>query len=252
VCCLGALASAFLGDRSAAAAIVAFLLAATVVLAVAPDVNALAAIGPHPDGGGRYYGVTNEVETLLLAPTLLAASVLGPAGALPALVLVGWSRAGADGGGLLVFVAALATLWLLRSGRRPTARLLVLGAGGVLVLGLALVGIDAATGGSSHVVDAVSSGPSGWLDDATHRWHVSWAGATSSWKPLAESLAGLLALVVFALLRPRTRCVDAFLVGIAVSLVVNDTPQDVLAFGGLTGACLVVWDRLGRARHRSA
>ena len=51
------------------------------VLAVWPEVNALAAIGPHPDGGGRFYGVTNQVETLLLAPSLAAAALAGVAGA---------------------------------------------------------------------------------------------------------------------------------------------------------------------------
>ena len=51
------------------------------MLAAWPEVNALAAIGPHPDGGGRFYGVTNEVETLLLAPSLAAAAAAGVAGA---------------------------------------------------------------------------------------------------------------------------------------------------------------------------
>ena len=121
--------------------------------------NALATIGPHPDGGGRYYGVTNEVETLLLAPTLAAAAVLGPLVALPALVLVGWSRAGADGGGLLVFAVALAVLRLRLSGRRLTPRLAALAVAAAVAIALVLVGIDAATGGASHVTDAVGSGP---------------------------------------------------------------------------------------------
>ena len=87
-------------------ALLAFLVAELVVLAVWPDVNALSVIGPHPDGGGRYYGITNEVETLLLAPILAAASI-APRLALVAvaalsLVLVGWSDAGADGGGIVV------------------------------------------------------------------------------------------------------------------------------------------------------
>src|SRR5207248_2326782 len=30
----------------------------------------LAALGPHPEGGGRFFGLTNQVETLLLAPAL--------------------------------------------------------------------------------------------------------------------------------------------------------------------------------------
>ncbi len=39
-----------------------------------PVTNALATIGPHPDGGHRFFGVTNQVETMLLAPALVAGS----------------------------------------------------------------------------------------------------------------------------------------------------------------------------------
>jgi hypothetical protein len=233
-----------LGDRAAALAAVAVVVAAIVVLAHDPALNALAAIGPHPDGGGRYYGVTNEVETLLLAPTLLAAAVLGLWAGIPALLLVGWSRAGADGGGLLVFAAALGMLWFRRSGRRVTGRGLALGAAAVVAAALVLVGLDAVTGGSSHVTHAIASGPSGWWDEAAHRWEVSWAGATSSWPIWVQTFGSLLALLVFALVWPRSATVDALLVGLAVSLVVNDTPQDVLAFGALTCAPLVLWARL--------
>jgi hypothetical protein len=249
--CVGvALLVARLGDRVGAASVVCFLIAYVVALAVWPEVNSLAVLGPHPDGGGRYYGVTNEVETLLLAPTLVAAAVLGPAAALPALLLMGWSRAGADGGGLLVFAAAVAVLSLRRSGRRVSVRAVVLGAVAVVLAALVVVLADAVTGGSSHVVDAVRSGPPGWADEATHRWRVSWAGATASGAVVAQSLGGLAALVFFGLLRPRVPVVDAFLVAVAVSLVVNDTPQDVLSFGALACGSLLVWARLAPTSRR--
>src|SRR5439155_13770973 len=54
-----------------------FLVGYLVALVAWPDLNALSAIGPHPDGGGRFYGVTNEVETLLLVP-IVAAAALAP------------------------------------------------------------------------------------------------------------------------------------------------------------------------------
>jgi hypothetical protein len=38
--------------------------------------------------------------------------------------------------------------------------------------------------------------------------------------------------------RPRARLVDAFLVGIVVSIVANDTPQDVLFWGAISGVGL--------------
>jgi hypothetical protein len=86
-----------------------------------PETNALSAIGPHPDGGVRFFGVTNQVETLLLAPVLAAAATsrrwLVAIGLL-ALVALGWSRAGADGGGVLVLLAGLGALVLQDGIRR--------------------------------------------------------------------------------------------------------------------------------------
>ena len=51
-----------------------------------PEWNTLAVIGPHPDGGGRFYGVTNQIETLLLAPALVLGALAG-ARLLPAIAL---------------------------------------------------------------------------------------------------------------------------------------------------------------------
>jgi len=59
----------------ALAALFAFLFA---VMWAEPAWNALAVIGPHPDGGGRFYGVTNEVETLLLHPRSCSAPSSAP------------------------------------------------------------------------------------------------------------------------------------------------------------------------------
>ena len=161
-----------------------FLVAFLVVLAAWPEINALAAIGPHPDGGGRFYGITNEVETLLLAPSLAAAAAAGVIGAtaigLLLLVLVGWSRAGADGGGLLVVTAAFAVLLAGLTRVRLTPARIALGIVGVLAIGLAIVGIDALLGGSSHVTDAVGGGPGTLFDDLDRRLRISWAGATSA------------------------------------------------------------------------
>ncbi len=125
---------------------------------------------------------------------------------------------------------------------RAGARALVPAVLGAVALGFALVALDRATGGSSHVTTAVGSG-GGLVDDAVHRWHVSWAGATSSWPVAVQSAVGLAALVVFGVSLPRSAAVGALLAGIAVSLAVNDTPQDVLAFGALTCGLLFAWER---------
>jgi hypothetical protein len=223
----------------------AFLFGGVVALAGWPDVNALSVIGPHPDGGGRYYGVTNQVETLLLGP-ILAAAILSPSRAVPivaavALVLIGWSRTGADGGGVLVVLVALAVVWSLRERVRPTPYRLAAAAAAVILLGLGLVGLDAATGGSSHVIDALDGGPGSAFGDLGHRLRVSWHGLTATPQAAIAAGATFLALLGFALLRPRSAAVDALLAAVAVSLLVNDTPTDVLGFGALIALVLRVW-----------
>lgn len=218
-----------------------FLAAYGLLLALSPETNALMGIGPHPWSGGRFYGITNQLETLLLAPTLAAASLvrgwrLVPL-ALLALVVVGGSKTGADGGGILVFTAGLVALWLLRHGRRLTPLWLV----AVVAIGLATVGIDALFGGSSHVVDAVSGGPGELLEDFGRRLDRSGSIITSSVGQFAVFVAGLAVLASFAALQPRFAVLDAFLIALAVSLVVNDSPTKVVGFGAILCGALRAW-----------
>lgn len=202
-------------------------------LALFPETSSLAILGPHPQGAGRYHGVTNEVETLLLAPAL----VLGLAAAPLVVALVAWSRAGADGGGALVFLSSYATLaWSRVTRNRPVVA--VAGVVGVVLVGLALVGLDAATGGSSHVTRTIGDGPGAVWDAFTHRWSVSWRGATGTTGRAVLDAFLFVGLVWIALRRPRRALLGAFLVGIAVSLAVNDTPQDVLLWGSLQALAL--------------
>jgi hypothetical protein len=215
-----------------------------------PAWNTLAVIGPHPDGGGRFYGVTNQVETLLLAPALVLGTLLGvralPATALLIAAGVGASRVGADGGGLLVFLAAFLTLGLrLRRAEPARAAIAVAVTAGAA---LALVGIDAATGGSSHVTHAVGGGPGSLLGDLGHRLHLSGASIASTWNNAALFGAGIAALLWLTVRRPRIAVLDAVFAGLAVSLVVNDTPADVAGYGALSA--LVVWTWLGRTGDR--
>ena len=99
--------------------VAAFVALYALALAVWPETVSLGVVGPHPDGGVRFYGVTNQVETLLLAPVILAvdrsrAWVAVAIGAL-ALFTIGASWTGADGGGVVVLAAAFAAIALLRS-----------------------------------------------------------------------------------------------------------------------------------------
>ena len=228
------------------AVVTGFLAVYLVVLAVWPEVNALAIVGPHPDGGGRFYGITNEVETLLLAPVLVAATAWFWPVAVLALANVAWSKAGADGGGILVFAAGLATLRLRLAGRGLTVRRVAAIAVFAVALGLALVGIDAALGGSSHVDRAVGGGPVHVLGVLGHRLRVSWDGVARTWySALIAALTGG-ACLMFAFLRPRVAALDALLVALVVSLLVNDSPVDVFGFGALGCAVVWTWGRLAQ------
>jgi len=233
-----------------------FLAAALCALAIWPEVNALSAIGPHPDGGGRYYGITNQVETLLLAPILAAAALLPPAALVPlgalAVTLVGWSETGADGGGTVVVLVALAVLSARRAGVRLTPARVAAGLVAVVAVAAALVGLDALTGGSSHVTHALGAGPGSLLGDLGHRLHVSWEGVTASIQATAVAAATLTALVGAALLRPRVASVDALLSALVVSLLVNDTPTDVLAYGALVAAALRIHADVSERRRASS
>jgi len=233
--------------RSVVPAIVAaFLVALTVILAVDPELNSLGVLGARPDGGGRFYGVGNQVETLLLPPILVAAAIGGLRRLLPlaalALVAIGWSKAGADGGGVLVFATALGVLGLRLRGLSPTPRRLALLALAVVVVALAFVGLDAVLGGSSHVTRAVGSGPDSLLGSLGHRLHLSWRSATDHWYRILIFLSCLGALVLMGTMRPRGATVDALLAGLAVSLLVNDTPVDVIGLGALGCLVLVRWE----------
>ena len=244
----GSIVLAFLVAARGAAlqpSLLVFLVGFLIVLAASPETNALAIIGPHPDGGGRYYGVTNQVETLLLVPILASVALAPPLWLLPlgllSLVLVGWSKAGADGGGIAVVLAVLAAFWVFRERIRVTPARIVLAVLIVVAIGLALVGIDALTDGSSHVTHAVGGGPDALAGDLWHRLRVSWKGVTATTQAGVAAGATLAALVLVGSLRPRVAAVDAMLVGLAVSLLVNDTPTDVLAYGALGVAALGVW-----------
>jgi mono/diheme cytochrome c family protein len=210
----------------------AILLAYLVSMGLDAETVALSPFGPSQSG--RFYGINNLLETMLLAPALLGAALLGRAGLLVAalaFVTIGGNRFGADGGGIVVLAVAYLVLWLRLRGERPTWRLAGLVAAGAIALALALLGLDAATGGSSHVTDAVGDGPVALVGDIADRIELSVRRTAASVGATLVVLGSVTILVAVALRARRSPVLDAFLVGIAVSLVVNDTPGDVLGMG---------------------
>ena len=192
----------------------------------------------------------------MLTIALFAAGTLGRRSLVPiallSFVTIGWSKAGADGGGIVVLVAAFTALGVRLATGRLTARAIALSAGLSVVVGLAFVGIDAATGGSSHVTRRVGDGPGALLDELGNRLHISVERLATSWHAALVFAIAIAALAVLVTRRPRFAIGDALIVGIAVSLLVNDTPQHVAAAGALSYGVLWVHERvrLADARRR--
>jgi mono/diheme cytochrome c family protein len=217
----------------------AILLAYLVSMGLDAETVALSPFGPSQSG--RFYGINNLLETMLLAPALVGAAVLGRAGILVAalaFVTIGGNRFGADGGGIVVLAVAYLVLWLRLRGERPTWRLAGLVAAGAVALALALLGLDAATGGSSHVTDAVGDGPAALAGDIADRIELSVRRTAASIGATAVVLGSLAILIAVALRARRAPVLDAYLVALAVSLVVNDTPGDVLGVGAAIAIAL--------------
>jgi mono/diheme cytochrome c family protein len=213
-------------------ACVAILAAYLLALGLDAQTVALSPFGPSQSG--RFYGVNNLLETMLLAPSLVGASLLGRAGvgvAALAFVTIGGNRFGADGGGVVVLAVSYLVL-LLRLRRRPLTWRVAAGvAVGAVAVALALVGLDAASGGSSHVTTALGDGPAALAGDLADRVELSVRRTAASAGAIAVVLGSLAILVVVALRGPRDPVLDAFLAGIAASVFVNDTPSDVLGMG---------------------
>jgi hypothetical protein len=86
------------------------------------------------------------------------------------------------------------------------------------------------------------------LGDVGHRLHLSAAFVASRWNEALLFFLSVAALIWLALRRPRLPVVDALLVALTVSLLVNDTPTDIAGLGALSA--LVLWAWLGRSGER--
>jgi hypothetical protein len=211
---------------------------------------ALSPFGPTQNA--RFYGLSNLLATLLLVPALAGAAILGRrfglwafgAVAALALVTVGGSQFGADGGGVIVLLVGYAVLVLYDQGL--TRRTLIAAGALAAVLVLALAA------GESHVTDALDDGPVGLAEDLWRRLELSWLRATSGWGVGLLVFGGIAVLVVIAL-RERRPLLLAYLAALGVSLLVNDSPNDVVVAGlagylALSSAPEVVRPAAERAR----
>ena len=135
------------------------------------------------------------------------------------------------------------------TGTAVTVKRALLGALAAVVAIAAIVGLDAATGGHSHVTHAFRRGPISLVGDLANRIHISAASVGSSGLEAAVFAVSLVALIVLATRPPRFPAGDALLVGIAVSLLVNDSPGDVASAGALSYAILWAYERVRQPAH---
>ena len=204
-------------------------------LGLDPEAVALSPFGPSQ--AGRFYGVSNLLETMLLVPALLGAWLLGrlgiAVGAL-ALVTVAGNRFGADGGGLARPARGLRDAARVRPPVRGSARDVVAarGRGRRRRSASPLVGLDAALGGSSHVTEALGDGPAAVLGDLADRLEISARRSVRRSRPGVRR-AGVArgarrggdptSATARDGRRSSSRCSSPSLV--------NDTPGDVLGWG---------------------
>jgi hypothetical protein len=217
------------------------------LLAAHTDWLALTPLGPTQNS--RYWGIGNQLETLLLAPLLVGAAIAarryGRFGlllfALLGIVLVTDNRFGSDGGGAIVLGVAFAFLATrtLRLGRLGFVTALLTAA--TVVLGL--VSVDLRTPGPYHLRSAFADGFSGLVAVATNRVPLAYAPAWHHWPlvlPLALWFAAALGVALRAARGRQTRDLVLTL-GLAVgtSLLVNDSATYELSGGVAALAALV-------------
>jgi hypothetical protein len=239
------------------------LVVASYLLVLGTD-GASVALSPFgPTQNSRFYGISNLLETLLLVPALAGAALvarrLGIGGfvlvALASFVAVAGSWFGADGGGAIVLAVGFAVLTGLLYELR--GRALVIGVGGVVAVAAVAVALDRLIGPSTHVTRAVDSGAGGLATELRERVALSWERIAHTPVVAAVIVLGIVALVLLVarILRAerpwRERAVPVALgAAILTSLLVNDSPNDVIV-AGLVG--LIVCDAaMLRARWAAA
>jgi hypothetical protein len=209
------------------------------VMVTRPEWQAVNPFGPTQNS--RFWGIGNQVETLLLAPLLAGAFLARRRFGLLGFVLFGVfglvvmtdNRIGADGGGAIVLGIALAVLGarLFRLGVSGFVGLLASAA--VAVLWIVSRGL--AQPGPNHLRSAFASNGAGLLSSLESRVPLSYIPALHQWElvvPLLFVLALAFALAWRAASQQATRDVLlAFGVAIATSLLINDSAAYELAAG---------------------
>lgn len=232
-------------ERGLLVAILAVLVLYAVLMALRPAWVAITPLGPTQNA--RFWGIGNQLETLLLAPMLtasvLAHRLLGPVGfiavALASLAVMTDNSLGADGGGAITLGVALALVASRRMVRSLSGFVTALAAAGGAVVFFVDRGL--AAGGPDHLRSAFDGGVGGLLDVLVNRIPLAYEPAVSQWQLAAPLAAIAVAVAVAASLRARTSIQRDVVYGLvaatAVSLVVNDSAAYILA-GAIAAFCM--------------
>ena len=202
-----------------------------VVLAVDPTSVAVAPLGPTQNS--RFFGVGNQLETLLLAPVLAGAALAGRRFGVPGflafgalgLVTVADNSFGADGGGAVVIGAGLAVLG------GTLARLRVRGIGLCLLVAaaavLGLIWIDQHGSLPNHLQSAFAGGVGGLVAVARNRVPLAYEPAAQQWTFVGPFFVSFVVTAAVALRGRQTPGRGALLLAVVVavvaSLLVNDS-----------------------------
>jgi hypothetical protein len=215
-------------------ALVGVVAAYALTMAVHPQALSLAPMGPELTS--RFFGVSNLLETLLLAPALLGAKLLKDrygwpafiAVALLSLVTIAENQLGSDGGGAIVIGVAFAVLAV---GLSPGWKLIVPALGLAALTVWALLDLDAASKSPDHLRGALHGGFNGFAHVATNRVPLAYTRMIEQWWLLVPAFAALV-IGVAAARTPRTAALGlTMLAALAASLLVNDSPGPVMIAG---------------------
>jgi hypothetical protein len=209
-----------------------------VVMVARPEWQAINPFGPTQNS--RFWGIGNQLETLLLAP-LLAGAVLarrrfGILGfalfGLFGLAVITDNHFGADGGGAIVLGIALAVLGTRLFRLRVAGFVGLLAASALTVLWLVSRGL--AQPGPDHLRSAFAGGAGGLLKSLESRVPLAYVPALHAWEMVVPLLAVLVAAYVVAWRRAKKDTRDVLLalgVAIVTSLLVNDSAAYELVGG---------------------
>lgn len=209
------------------------------VMVTRPEWQAVTLFGPTQNS--RFWGIGNQIETLLLAPLLAGAFLARRRFGILGFVVFGFfglvvmtdNRLGADGGGAIALGVALAVLGarLFKLRARGFVGLLACSAFAVLWI----VSRGLAQPGPNHLRSAFSDHGAGLISSLESRVPLSYMPALHAWQlvvPLLFVLAATFALAWrFAQEQSTRDILLAFGVATVTSLLVNDSAAYELAAG---------------------